>query len=241
LPFAFRGAENDRGIQNIGDMLFVPRWASSWDLTSSQTLLVGASAALGPNASGQGGETRTEVYGLDLTWKWKSPRHVAGYPFVTFTTEALLRRYDVGSYDWNLNGDGLNDAGELIDPATGLPAVLGEETLQDYGFYTQVQYGFRRNWVAALRFDYVAGDTGDYEQLGLIVADGGGGLSGTPAGQDLLRARRWRVSPNLTWFPTEFSKLRLQYNYDDRESVGVDHSVWFQFEFVLGAHGAHNF
>jgi hypothetical protein len=57
----------------------------------------------------------------------------------------------------------------------------------------------------------------------------------------LLRARRWRVSPNLTWFPTEYSKIRLQYNYDDRDFIGVDHSVWLQFEFVLGAHGAHKF
>ena len=55
------------------------------------------------------------------------------------------------------------------------------------------------------------------------------------------RAERWRLSPNLTWYPTEFSKIRLQYNYDDREIEGVDHSVWLQFEFLLGAHAAHTF
>ena len=56
-----------------------------------------------------------------------------------------------------------------------------------------------------------------------------------------MRATRWRISPNLTWYPTEFSKVRLQYNYDDRREVGVDHSVWLQFEFLLGAHAAHKF
>jgi hypothetical protein len=56
-----------------------------------------------------------------------------------------------------------------------------------------------------------------------------------------LRAHRFRLSPNLTWYPTEFSKVRLQYNYDDREGIGRDHSVWLQAEFLLGAHAAHRF
>ena len=60
-------------------------------------------------------------------------------------------------------------------------------------------------------------------------------------GADVSRAMRWRISPNLTWYPSEFSKIRLQYNYDDRDLVGVDHSVWLQFEFLLGAHAAHKF
>lgn len=234
-PFAFRANENDRGVQAINDLLFVPRWVSSFDVSDSHTLLVGASGAFGPNSSGQSGDTRTEVYGVDLTWKWKSPRHNGGYPFVTVTTEALLRRYGAGAYDWDLDGDGAISPGEIVDPGTGLPAQLNAETLTDYGFYTQVQYGFRRNWVAGLRFDYADGDTAAYEQLGLQDSDG------NALGADLLRARRWRVSPNLTWFPTEFSKIRLQYNYDDREFIGVDHSVWLQFEFLLGAHGAHKF
>jgi len=56
-----------------------------------------------------------------------------------------------------------------------------------------------------------------------------------------MRAQRWRLSPNLTWYPTEFSKIRLQYNYDKRSGIGSDHSVWLQFEFLLGAHAAHKF
>jgi hypothetical protein len=56
-----------------------------------------------------------------------------------------------------------------------------------------------------------------------------------------LRRDRSRVSPNFTWYPTEFSKVRVQYNYDDRKGIGTDHSLWFQFEFLLGAHAAHKF
>ena len=49
------------------------------------------------------------------------------------------------------------------------------------------------------------------------------------------------TTPDLTFYPSEFSKLRLQYNYDHGEWFGVDHSVWLQVEFLLGAHGAHKF
>jgi hypothetical protein len=112
--------------------------------------------------------------------------------------------------------------------------VLPGETLEDYGFYTQLLYGFKQRWVAGLRFDYVNGERGDYERLSLT-------RNGEPLGRDLQRAERWRLSPNLTWYPTEFSKLRLQYNYDDRKGIGEDHSVWLQVEFILGAHAAHKF
>jgi hypothetical protein len=81
----------------------------------------------------------------------------------------------------------------------------------------------------------VAGNEADYEQV--VKRMDGGDIFTT----DLSRADRWRISPNLTWFPSEFSKIRLQYNYDHRRQIGQDHSVWLQFEFLLGAHGAHKF
>jgi len=145
-----------------------------------------------------------------------------------------MRRYEAGHFDWDENGNGLVDFGEVVDSTTGLPAFLARETLTDYGFYSQLLYGFRKGWVAGLRFEYSAGETADYEQSSLT-------LDGEPLGRDPLRSQRWRVSPNLTWYPSEFSKIRLQYNYDDRLVVGVDHSVWLQFEFLLGAHAAHRF
>jgi hypothetical protein len=112
--------------------------------------------------------------------------------------------------------------------------VLAGETLTDYGFYSQLLYGFRKGWVAGFRFDYLTGDRADYERMNLTI-------DGDALGRDPMRDRRWRLSPNLTWYPTEFSKVRLQYNYDDRRGMGVDHSLWLQFEFVLGAHAAHKF
>ncbi|MFN8543595.1 MAG: hypothetical protein U0807_05250 [Candidatus Binatia bacterium] len=100
--------------------------------------------------------------------------------------------------------------------------VLPAETLQDYGTYAQALWGFRERWVAGLRFDWMRGDRGAFAP-------------------DEHRAARWRVSPNLTFFPTEFSKLRFQYNYDDGRIHGSDSAVWVQLELLLGEHAAHKF
>ncbi|MDH7501757.1 MAG: TonB-dependent receptor [Verrucomicrobiota bacterium] len=198
------GRETDR----IGDMLFAPRYAVSFDLTENQTVLIGASAAFGPNNSGP--DTDTQIFGMDFLWKWKSPRHHRGFPFVAWQTEVMARRFEAGAFALDENGDGLLD----VD--------LPRETLWDYGLYSQLTWGFQERWVAGLRGDWVSGERGAFYP-------------------DPDRDTRWRISPNLTWFPTEFSKLRLQYNYDDRENIGVDHSVWLQFEFMLGSHAAHKF
>jgi len=206
--FSFRDAANtygrtalSRGLRGPGDLLFVPRLASSFDIGDTQTLVLGASAAFGPNDSGA--DTRTQIYGVDSYWKWKSPEAHGGFPFVSWQTEAMLRRYDAGA-----------------DPTVPLPA----ETLEDWGFYSQVLWGFHLGWVLGLRGEFVSGSNGAND-----VADA------------LLRGDRLRLSPNLTWYPTEFSKLRLQYNYDHGQAFGDAYSVWLQLEFLLGAHAAHKF
>jgi hypothetical protein len=206
-------------------MLLVPRYAASFNLSDSQTLVTGASAAFGPNSTGS--DTDTQIYGVDLFWKWKSPNQHAGFPFVSFQNEAMMRRFKAGAFNWDLNANGSLDAGELPNIETGQPAFVPRETITDYGFYSQVAWGIRKGWVAALRGDYVFPETrAKYESI---------------LGRDPDRAERWRLSPNLTYYPSEFSKIRLQYNYDHRRGIGSDHSIWLQVEFLLGAHAAHKF
>lgn len=200
----------DDGVDHAGDMLYSARYAASVDLTETQTTLAGASVAIGPNNSGTSGDTDTVIFGVDLFWKWKPATHHGGFPFVSWQTEVMARRYDAGVFAEDEDGDGLLD----LD--------LPEETLWDYGFYSELAWGFRKSWVAALRGDFVTGERGAFYP-------------------DPNRDERWRISPSLTYYPSEFSKLRLQYNYDDRENVGEDHSVWLQFEFMLGTHAAHKF
>jgi hypothetical protein len=193
-------ATTARNLNNASDLLFVPRLAVSFDLTDSQTLVLGASAAFGPNDTGE--DTRTLVYGADAYWRWKPANAGGGWPFVTWQTEAIGRNFEAGA-----------------DTTAELPA----ETLRDWGFYSQVQWGFVQRWVAGLRGEYVTGN------------------SSVSAEANELRPTEERVSPDITWFMSEFSKLRLQYNHMWREDAPDEDAVWLQFEFMLGAHAAHKF
>jgi hypothetical protein len=199
----FHGRQTiDRGLRGPGDLVFVPRLASSFDLTDQQTLVAGVSGAFGPNDTGAG--KCTEIYGADLYWKWKAPNASQGFPFVSWQTEGLYERYEAGA-----------------DP--GAPTPLPAETLRDWGFYSQVLWGFKPRWIAGLRGEYANGNRGAFDA------------------EDVIRGERTRISPVLTFYPSEFSKLRLQYNYDRGQLFGDAHSVWLQMEFMLGAHGAHKF
>jgi hypothetical protein len=100
---------------------------------------------------------------------------------------------------------------------------LPGEILKDWGVYSQVLWGFKPRWVAGLRGEYASGNSATFD------AD------------DPFRGERYRVSPALTFYPSEFSKVRAQYNYDHGEFIGTEHSVWLQLEFMLGAHAAHKF
>jgi len=97
------------------------------------------------------------------------------------------------------------------------------ETLKDRGLFTQGLWGFKPGWIAGLRWEYANAD-GD-------------------TSSDPLRDTRKRLSPNLTWQPSEYSKLRLQYNRDWTEHLSekTADTIWLQFEFSLGSHMAHTF
>ena len=108
------------------------------------------------------------------------------------------------------------------DPTAGVSVALPHENLYDFGFYAQAVYGFTLRWVAGLRGEWVSSDEGAFKP-------------------DPNREERIRFSPDLTFYPTEFSKIRLQYNFDQGQIRSDDSSVWLQFEFLLGSHGAHKF
>jgi len=195
----------DREARGLQDFVWIPRFENSVNLSDTQTVLAGVSGAFGSNETGA--NSRTQIYGADLLYKWKSARAEGGFPFVKWQTEFMYRRFEAGH--------GANDS---------FPVA---ETFHDWGLYSQVLWGFKKGWVVGIRGDYVHMQNSEFTD-------------------DLDRQSRSRISANLTWYPTEFSKLRLQYNHDflgenfflsERE---VD-SLFLQFEFILGSHGAHKF
>lgn len=195
----------DRELRGLQDFVWEPRFENSFNLSETQTVLIGASGAFGSNVTGA--HSRTQIYGGDLLYKWKSNHAEGGFPFVKWQTEAMYRRFE---------------AGRGIDQL--FPVA---ETFHDWGIYSQVVWGFRKGWTAGVRGDYLHMSASDFTD-------------------DPDRQTRSRISADLTWYPTEFSKLRLQYNHDFFEEnefiAGRDaDSVFLQFEFILGAHGAHKF
>lgn len=100
---------------------------------------------------------------------------------------------------------------------------VAREVLKDQGYFTQLLWGFKPGWVAGLRWEDAKAD----------------GNTST----DTLRDNRQRLSPNLTWYTSEYSKVRLQYNRDWAEHLPnkTADSVWLQVEFSLGSHMAHTF
>ncbi|MDH5258736.1 MAG: hypothetical protein OEX07_12045 [Gammaproteobacteria bacterium] len=97
-----------------------------------------------------------------------------------------------------------------------------KKDLTDNGWFSQLSYGYKKGWVAGIRLEQAKSNIND---------------SADPATDD-----RFRTALNLTWFPTEYSKLRLQYNNDQAEHLSeTAHSLWLQLEFNLGSHAAHVF
>lgn len=160
-----------------------------------------------------GTEGETRIYGADLVVKWRPSQTERGWPFLILESEIMQRRYQAGAFFDD--SDPLN----IID--------LQGETLTDWGFFAQVLWGFKPGWAAGLRYDYAAGS----------------GESVGGRDNDLFRDERKRISPLLTWMPSEFSRIRLQYNYDRADHLADEdaHSVWLGVEFMYGAHAGHAF
>ena len=111
--------------------------------------------------------------------------------------------------------------------ADDLDLALGGKTLHDWGFYSQGLYGFAVRWAAGLRVEYATGDGETLE---------------TGRDADAFRDDRLRLSPLLVFDPSEFSRLRLQYNFDDADHLDDHaHSVWLGLEFLYGVHPAHSY
>jgi hypothetical protein len=54
--------------------------------------------------------------------------------------------------------------------------------------------------------------------------------------------RPWRATGSLEFNPSDFSRIRLQYNHDrSGRTERTNHEVFLQFTMGIGAHAAHAF
>lgn len=210
------------GTRSFSDMVTLLRWVNGFELSDSWAGQLGLSGLLGPNATGSDGETW--IYGADFVLKWTPPSSNRGFPFVRIEGEIAQRRYEADSFFGCLDPD--------EDPCLA-PVDVASETLDDWGGFLQALWGFRRGWSVGLRGEYAIGSGGNDADLAYL------------RDEDPFRDDRVRVSPLLVYQPSEFSRIRLQYNWDHADFLdgGDDpaHGVWLGFEFLFGSHPAHAF
>ncbi|MBT8048923.1 MAG: DNA-binding protein [Xanthomonadales bacterium] len=94
------------------------------------------------------------------------------------------------------------------------------------GWYAQAVYQPVPRWRVGARYDRLSG---------AVPAADWQGSSLYPLGDDPTR-----YSLMVDWSNSEFSRLRLQYNYDDATGLS-DNQFGLQYIFSIGAHGAHSF
>jgi hypothetical protein len=136
----------DRDVRNLGDLAYLARLSNSWDLSDEVSTVLGFSGLYGPNATGPDGETW--IYGTDLKLKWRPVKNFRGWPFLLLQSEFMGRNYRADRFS-DPGPDGLFDTGDEI--------LLGRKTLRDWGFYTQLLWGFRNPWAAGIRYEYASG------------------------------------------------------------------------------------
>jgi hypothetical protein len=119
---------------------------------------------------------------------------------------------------------------------------IPDDQLFDWGLYAQASFRLGKRWFLALRYDMVEIS----EPLKLLTFDFAQQSSDPEHPNPIDDQHRGSVS--LSWQPTHFSQLRLQYNnnwtrrMNDQGEPGAfkqSHEVTLQLQGNIGAHGAH--
>jgi len=188
--------EPSRNIDSADELLYSGRWTNGTDLGDDSEVLIGLSAAYGPNLE----DDHTVLYGADVTFKWYNPDAAAGAGTLSWTTEFIGRDY------------GHSDGGSV----------------SDWGLVSTLVYDPIPRWRVGLRLDLVELEEAEHEEEEHEEEEHAAG--------SILR-----IAPLVAYRPSEFTQLRLQYNYSDIEDDEDVHSVWLGLEVLVGAHPAHEF
>jgi hypothetical protein len=206
-------ATDEANANNLAYLLYVFHLANFFEVSDSLGVNLGASFATGSN--GTGSKERSNLYGVDLYAKYR-PLRQSPYTEFRLQSEFMWRQADTP-----------------------------EQRLEDYGFYAEGIYRFAKRWNTGLRFDLTDTNTpvsSSENGLELASVDSTGLVSGraiNPGATLGLPGRAYRISPMLTFAPSEFSQFRLEYDYLNQDYAGNQHAIFLQFQYAIGAHGAH--
>lgn len=205
----------DVDANNISLLLYIFHLSNFFELSDDLSLSLGGSFATGSNGTGR--DEWSNLYGADLFIKYRPLKYSSSYQEVWLQSEFMYRQ-----------------------------AETPERTLDDWGAYAQIIYRFAKRWNTGFRFDFV--DTDD-PVIPLEDDTGAAGLLRVlrleEEGEDEeklgLLGKELRYTFMLTFNPTEFSRIRLQYEFDDPDLRSSYSAIYIQFQYSLGPHGAHPF
>lgn len=153
-----------------------------------------------------------DIVTLGAVYKWAPMGNVKAQ---NFTLQAeYFRKNEEGSWTWHEEGPPETEETESYD---------GKHS----GFYAQAVYQWQPNWRVGYRFEkiqadnYIDGNKDELEHAGL-------GDEHKPKRQSLM----------LDYSPSHESRVRLQYNRDERSST-TDDQWYIQYTHSFGSHGAH--
>jgi hypothetical protein len=188
----FRGDSGDLyQASKRGDLSYVGHLRGYHDITESSNIDLGFSYSQGHNDAGLAvddlsGTFKTQLYGLDATFRWKPLQRSIYHSFVGRSEWVWSRR----------------------DQPSGLQASTG--------YYVSGDYQVGRRWYAGARYDR---------------SDRATDASLTDTGGSFI----------VTYWPSEFSQVRAQYRRTNYALAESANELLFQFQFSIGAHGAHPF
>lgn len=221
FPGTRRGANGLNGATLFGHVGHDIGDAASWragvsyvDLRASERTWEDSDDSGLPVSNAFTGASRTWVG--DVVFKW-APQGNSAQRYLKVQGE-YLRREEEGDLTFDLEGLALSD---------------GYRSRQS-GWYLQGIYQFRPRWRAGLRHDSL--DSGDVTID--LVDDGTLPPEAFPA---LLSASPSRTTVMVDWNPSEFSRLRAQYAWDEARDAQSDRQWQLQYLYSLGAHGAHKY
>lgn len=140
-------------------------------------------------------------------------------------------------YRWYPLGRGLRQSlslhGEVIyDFGQGRRDVFGNTVSQGaWGGYAYAEYRISKRWRPGFRFDYYT-----MPSEPAIVTNPFTGLQGSTVNSTGSRTRVNTWTPYITFYPSEFQRFMLEYNYSSHGNATSTSEFLFQWEVVIGSH-----
>jgi len=106
------------------------------------------------------------------------------------------------------------------------PDASGRDNLQTWGAYSYLQTKIARNLDIGVRADYYKPDSKSYADASIV-----------PLAYTAKNPYRWQIGPYITWWQSEWVKLRCEYDYAfGHGTENTEHVLWFQSIFSAGPH-----